>query len=108
MLRDGAEENVQLCVYVDEKCVVDLYGTAIGDQNYNADTVQTIYSSGKSIESIAMAMLYGKGEKVYNIHTPGWRQNLDESQCTGTIDSANNAILSPDFKNIIFKMTHCA
>ena len=30
MLRDGAEENVQLCVYVDEKCVVDLYGTAIG------------------------------------------------------------------------------
>ena len=61
MLRDGAEENVQLCVYVDEKCVVDLYGTAIGDKNYNAETVQTIYSSGKSIESIAMAMLYGKG-----------------------------------------------
>ena len=30
MLRDGAEENVQLCVYVDDKCVVDLYGTAIG------------------------------------------------------------------------------
>ena len=61
MLRDGAEENLQLCVYVDEKCVVDLYGTAVGDKFYNAETVQTIYSSGKSIECIAMAMLYGKG-----------------------------------------------
>jgi len=29
-----------LCVYVDEKCVVDLYGTAIGDSNYNAETIQ--------------------------------------------------------------------
>ena len=61
MLRDGAEENLQLCVYVDEKCVVDLYGTAVGDKFYNAETVQTIYSSGKSIECIAMAMLYDKG-----------------------------------------------
>ena len=61
MLQDGAEENLQLCVYVDEKCVVDLYGTAVGDKFYNAETVQTIYSSGKSIECIAMAMLYGKG-----------------------------------------------
>ena len=34
---------------------------AVGDKSYNAETVQTIYSSGKSIESIAMAMLYGKG-----------------------------------------------
>ena len=24
--------------------------------------------------------------------TPGWKLNLDESQCTGAIDSANNAI----------------
>ena len=40
--------------------------------------------------------------------TSGWRQNLDESQCTGTIDSANNAVLSADFKNVIFKMIHWA
>ena len=30
MLNSGGEENVQLCVYVKDKCVVDLYGTAIG------------------------------------------------------------------------------
>ena len=65
MLKDGIEENVQLCVYVDEQCVVDLYGTAIGDTSYNAETIQTIYSSGKSIESIAMAMLNGKGWYIY-------------------------------------------
>ena len=41
-------------------------------------------------------------------NTPGWRQNLDESQCTGTIDSANNAILCPDFKNVISKIIYCA
>ena len=40
MLHEGLEENLQLCVYVDEKCVVDLYGTAIGDSNYNAETIQ--------------------------------------------------------------------
>ena len=42
---------------------------AVGDKNYNAETVQTIYSSGKSIESIAMAMLYGKGLfRFYFLH----------------------------------------
>ena len=40
MLHKGAEENLQLCVYVDKKCVVDLYGTAIGDKSYNAETIQ--------------------------------------------------------------------
>ena len=43
MLRDGAEENLQLCVYVEDKCVVDLYGTAIGDETYNAETIQVLY-----------------------------------------------------------------
>ena len=30
MLLSGGEENVQLCVYVGDECIVDLYGTAIG------------------------------------------------------------------------------
>ena len=40
--------------------------------------------------------------------TPGWKVNLDENQSTGAIDSANNAVLSADFKNVIFKMIHWA
>ena len=39
-LKKGKEDNVQLCVYVDGKCVVDLFGTAIGDTDYNANTIQ--------------------------------------------------------------------
>ena len=40
MLTKGKEENVQLCVYVDGKCVVDLYGTAVGDKEYNQEKLQ--------------------------------------------------------------------
>ena len=61
MLRKGKEENVQLCVYVDGHCVVDLYGTAIGDESYNPDTLQNIFSSGKSIGAVVMGILHSKG-----------------------------------------------
>ena len=40
MLQNGAEENVQLCVYHDGQCVIDLWGTAIGDTLYNEDKIQ--------------------------------------------------------------------
>ena len=43
-----------------------------------------------------------------NPFTPGLNLNLGKSQCTGSIDSANNAVLSADFKNVIFKMIHLA
>ena len=33
MLLSGEEENIQLCVFVDNECVIDLYGTAIGKQS---------------------------------------------------------------------------
>ena len=37
--RKGHEANAQLCIYVDGEIVVDLYGTAIGDENYGLDTL---------------------------------------------------------------------
>ena len=40
MLKNGLEENLQLCVYVDGKCVIDLYGSAKGDKNYDAESIQ--------------------------------------------------------------------
>ena len=40
MLKFGAEENLQLCIYVGGKCVVDLYGTAVGDWTYTPETHQ--------------------------------------------------------------------
>ena len=44
MLTKGKEENVQLCVYVDGNCVIDLYGTAVGDKNYNQEKLQVQYT----------------------------------------------------------------
>ena len=40
--------------------------------------------------------------------TAGWKKNLDKSQCTSTIDSADNAVLSPNFKYVISKIVHWA
>ena len=37
---DGLECNSQLCVYVNNICVLDLFGTAIGDTNYGPDNIQ--------------------------------------------------------------------
>ena len=58
----------------------------------------------------AIFQVFGKSNIYFlTLHiTPGLNLNLDKSQCTGTIDSANNAVLSADFKNVIFKMIHWA
>ena len=42
----GAEESAQLCVYVGEARVVDLW-CSISDPGYTADTLTTVFSSTK-------------------------------------------------------------
>ena len=37
--KTGREKNAQLCVYVKNEVVVDLYGTAIGDSSYGPDSL---------------------------------------------------------------------
>ena len=39
-LLKGEERNVQLCVYVNGKCVIDLYGTSTGDLDFNREKLQ--------------------------------------------------------------------
>jgi hypothetical protein len=56
-MRTQAEVNAQLCIYVGEDCVVDLYGTAVGDTDYSGETLANVFSSGKSLEAIALASL---------------------------------------------------
>ena len=41
--KSGREKNAQLCVYVNNECVVDLYGTAIGDSKYGPDSIHVCY-----------------------------------------------------------------
>ena len=60
-MRTLAERNTQLCVYVGEECVVDLWGSAIDDQDFNGDSLVNVFSSGKSLESILLARLNDQG-----------------------------------------------
>ena len=62
-----AEDEAQLCVYVGEKKVVDLWAADSQNNDFNADTLVNIFSSGKSLESIPIALLAEKG--LLNYHT---------------------------------------
>ena len=45
--------------------MVDLYGTAVGDADYGPDSLQTVFSSGKTLEVFAMAHLVDTGALAY-------------------------------------------
>lgn len=56
-MRNLAERNTQLCIYVGETQVVDLWASADNDPGFTADSLINVFSSGKSLESILLAML---------------------------------------------------
>jgi len=60
----GREESAQLCVYVGEEKVVDLWGSK--SSSYTADTLTTVFSSTKSLTAIAIAALYDEGLLTYD------------------------------------------
>jgi CubicO group peptidase (beta-lactamase class C family) len=61
-----AEKNTQLCVYYRGEKVVDLWASATDDSSFSADSLINVFSSGKSLEAIAMASLVGKGLLSYD------------------------------------------
>lgn len=56
-----AEKNTQLCVYYKGERVVDLWASATNDAQFSPDSIVNIFSSGKSLEAIAIASLVGRG-----------------------------------------------
>ena len=52
-----AERQAQLCVYHRGKKVVDLWADLTGGNDYGADSIANVFSSGKSLEAIAVASL---------------------------------------------------
>ena len=58
--RAGREDNAQLCVYVGEELVVDLYAS-LSSPTYNGDTLTNVFSSTKSLTAICMARMVDKG-----------------------------------------------
>jgi CubicO group peptidase (beta-lactamase class C family) len=65
-MRTMAEENAQLCVYHRGEKVVDLWASVIGDDNFSADSLVNVFSSGKSLEAIAVAALVDRGLLSYD------------------------------------------
>lgn len=63
--RIGREDSAQLCVYVGEEKVVDLWASA-SVPTYNADTLTNVFSSGKSLTAIAMAVMQDRGLLKYD------------------------------------------
>ena len=77
----GAEDSAQLCVYVEEKKVVDLWWS-MSNPKYTGDTLTNVFSSTKSLTAIAMAALQDKGlisydEKI-STYWPEFGQNGKE------------------------------
>jgi CubicO group peptidase (beta-lactamase class C family) len=60
-LETMAEKNTQLCVYYRGERVVDLWASATNDAGFSPDSIVNIFSSGKSLEAIAIASLVGRG-----------------------------------------------
>jgi CubicO group peptidase (beta-lactamase class C family) len=56
-----AEKNTQLCVYHKGEKVVDLWASTTNDAEFSPDSIVNIFSSGKSLEAIAIASLVGRG-----------------------------------------------
>ena len=61
-----AERQAQLCVYHRGERVVDLWADKIGDSNFSADSIANVFSSGKSLEAIAVAYLVDRGQISYD------------------------------------------
>jgi len=65
-MRTMAERNAQLCAYYRGEKVVDLWASATGDGDFTADSLVNVFSSGKSLEAIAIASLVSKGLLSYD------------------------------------------
>jgi CubicO group peptidase (beta-lactamase class C family) len=65
-MRNLAERSTQLCVYYGDEKVVDLWASAPGEPAISPDSLVNVFSSGKSLEAIAIASLYGKGLLSYS------------------------------------------
>lgn len=60
-MRTLEEQHTQLCVYYRGEKVVDLWASATGDPDFSPDSIVNVFSSGKSLEAIAVASLVGRG-----------------------------------------------
>ncbi|MCB1844294.1 MAG: beta-lactamase family protein, partial [Halioglobus sp.] len=65
-MRTLAEGNTQLCIYYRGEKVVDLWASASDDSAFTPDSLVNVFSSGKSLEALAIASLVDKGLLRYD------------------------------------------
>ena len=79
MLQDKTEENVQLCVFVDGECVVDLCGTSTGDFGHDRDKLQVIFlvksnlSTSKKSKTVVFSRIFSRtifGFRPFSVPDP--------------------------------------
>ncbi len=75
-MRTLQERDNQLCVYHQGNRVVDLWASADANAAFSPDSLINVFSSGKSLEAIAMASLVSKGLLDYNIKSQTTGQRL--------------------------------
>jgi CubicO group peptidase (beta-lactamase class C family) len=89
----GRELNAQLCILHGHEVVVDLYGTGVSHSHheeepigcdppgssYSLETIQPIFSSGKNLEAVVVAILVDRNVVQYDDpiaqHWPAFGQN---------------------------------
>jgi len=57
--RLGHERKAQLCVYIGEEKIIDLWASANNDPDFGADKLMNVFSSTKCLSCIALAKLLG-------------------------------------------------
>ena len=68
MIKKGIEENSQLCVYVGGDCVIDLYGSAKGEEEFNEDKItvsQQIELKFNCFIELQFFRLFGVPERIW-------------------------------------------
>ncbi len=65
-MNELAERNAQLCIYVGNERVVDLWCASPGEDHFSGDSLVNVFSSGKSVEAIALASLHDRGLLDYD------------------------------------------
>ena len=84
---EGIEKNSQLCVYVKDQKVIDIWGETPGFPDkkftYSPDSITMMFSNGKTVASVMMAILVDKGLLDYNekvaTYWPEFAQNGKEN-----------------------------
>ena len=63
MLRSGCDTKAQLCVYIGEEKVIDLWGLApsVVDDKFGPDAIVNVFSSTKTIATIVVALMVERG-----------------------------------------------